>query len=244
MSPSKTFINYADYMLAITDKFWHHSFLSLIFQFVWGLYISAPAAVDLQLNPSRASAVENVRISPHHGSWRGHEACSGSDSCTTCGHLHPAHLEDPWRSPTNSSSLLSLRFIIVFIKIAGRFIFVFIKIAGSDLFRCESLRCAIFLFTSFQNSHEIQLYRFTTSCKTTRRVVCQLVLHKTNNDVSSLFGSCTTHVPDPIWPWKRALFVRALSGERSRREAPFTPTMSDSQIKLCVAYNWQQRDTI
>lgn len=110
MFPSKTFINYADYMLAITDKFWHHSFLSLIFQFVWGLYISAPAAVDLQLNPSRASAVENVQISPHHGSWRGHEACSGSDSCTTCGHLHSAHLEDPWRSPTNSSSLLSLSF--------------------------------------------------------------------------------------------------------------------------------------
>ena len=39
------------------------------------------------------------------------------------------------------------RFIIVFIKIAGRFIFVFIKIAGSDLFRCESLRCAVFPFT-------------------------------------------------------------------------------------------------
>ena len=110
MFPSKTFINYADYMLAITDKFWHHSFLSLIFQFVWGLYISAPAAVDLQLNPSRASAVENVQISPHHGSWRGHEACCGSDSCTTCGHLHSPHLEDPWRSPTNSSSLLSLSF--------------------------------------------------------------------------------------------------------------------------------------
>ena len=207
MSPSKTFINYADYMLAITDKFWHHSFLSLIFQFVWGLYISAPAAVDLQLNPPRASAVENVRISPHHGSWRGHEACSGSDSCTTCGHLHPAHLEDPWRSPTNSSSLLSLRFIIVFIKIAGRFIFVFIKIAGSDLSRCESLRCAIFLFTSFQNSHEIQLYRFTTSCKTTRRVVCQLVLHKTNNDVSSLFGSCTTHATQSSLQNRRYLFA-------------------------------------
>ena len=117
MLPSKTFINYADYMLAITDKFWHHSFLSLIFQFVRGLYISAPAAVDLQLNPSRASAVENVRISSHHGSWRGYEACSGSDSCTTCGHLHPAHLEDPWRTLKVSNKL----FLAAFTSFHNRF---------------------------------------------------------------------------------------------------------------------------
>lgn len=151
-------------------------------------------------------------------------------------------LEGPWRSwrsPTNSSSLLSLRFIIVFIKIAG-----------SDLFRCESLRCAIFLFTSFQNSHEIQLYRFTISCKTTRRVVCQLVLHKTNNDVSSLFGSCTTQVPDPIYnvAFKTgAICSRSFGGTKQARSAIHAHQVSWGPwviVKLCVAYNWQQRDTI
>ena len=184
----------------------YHSFLSLLFQFVWGLYISAPTAVDLQLNPSRASAVENVRISLHHGSWRGHDACSGSP------HVWRSTSSTSWRPPTNSSSLPSLCFI-----------FVFIKIAGSD-FRCESLRCAIFPFTSFQNSHEIQLYQFTTSCKTTRRVVCPLVLQKTNNDVSSLFGSYTR--PDLVAFKTGAIYSRSLRGTKQAWSASHVHQLS------------------
>ena len=148
---------------------------------------------------------------------------------STCGDLQSS---TSWRSATNSSSPLPLSFIFVFIKIAGSDLF-------SEFFCCESLRSAIFLFTSFQNSHEIQLYRFTSSCKTTRRVVCQLVPHKTNNDVSSLFGSCQNR------RYLFALFRGNEAGAKRHTRAPsIMGSMSNSQIKLCVAYNSQQRDTI
>lgn len=199
----------------------YHSFLSLLFQFVWGLYISVPTAVDLQLNPSRASAVENVRISLHHGSWGGHDACSGSP------HVWRSTSSTSWRPPTNSSSLPSLCFI-----------FVFIKIAGSD-FRCESLRCAIFPFTSFQNSHEsaVSIYYFMqnypksslpigTSKDKQRRVFFVRVVYPTR--------SCSLQNRRYLF----AFFAGNEAGMKRQSRAPIiTGSMSNSQIKLCVAWS-------
>ena len=202
----------------------YHSFLSLLFQFVWGLYISAPTAVDLQLNPSRASAVENVRISPHHGSWRGHDACSGSP------HVWRSTSSTSWRPPTNSSSLPSLCFIFVFIKIAGSDLF-------TEFFRCESLRCAIFLFTSFQNPHEIELYQFTTSCKTTRRVL------GTSKDKQRRVFFVRVVYPTRSCSLQNRRYLFAFfpgneAGMKRQSRAPIiTGSMSNSQIKLCVAWS-------
>lgn len=135
----------------------------------------------------------------------------------TCGDLHRAHLEGLQQTLLRCFHFVSYSFSS--------------KSLGAT---CSLNSSAMNLSAgpSFQNSHEIQLYRFTTSCKTTRRVVCQLVLHKTNNDVSSLFGSCQNR------RYLFALFGGNEAGAKRHSRAPsIMGSMSNSQIKLCVAYN-------
>lgn len=201
-------INYADYMLAITDKL-----ESFIFVINFGICISfvhiCTCSCRSAIKPF-PSAVENVR------------------SFMKRARNLQSYLP---RVATDIQHILKVSnkpFFAAFTSFHIRFhqnrwerLFHWILALSTPA------RCSIFLSPSFQNFHEIQLYRFTSSCKTTWRVVCQLVRHKTNKDVSSLFGSCKTG----------SIYSLFFHVKRQSRAPIIMGSMSNGQIKLCITWS-------
>ena len=114
----------------------------------------------------------------------------------TCGDLHRAHLEGLQQTLLRCLHFVSYSFSS--------------KSLGAT--SAVNLSAAPFFLSHLFKIPTNQLYQFTTSCKTTRRVGCPLVLQKTNNDVSSLFGSYTR--PDLVAFKTGAIYSRSLRGTK------------------------------
>ena len=141
----------------------------------------------------------------------------------TCGDLHRAHLEGLQQTLLRCLHFVSYSFSS--------------KSLGAT--SAVNLSAAPFFLSHLFKIPTNQLYRFTTSCKTTRRVVCPLVLQKTNTTCLL----CSGRIPDPIRScslqnrrYLFAFFAGNEAGMKRQSRAPIiTGSMSNSQIKLCVA---------